>query len=64
MRYTIETSQGFVQTIKTVGGEMHGATYTGDPSQARRFTKRQLSAMRVRFYFRYYHMTIIIAEAI
>ena len=62
MTYIIETAQGFVQTIRTIGGELNEATYTNDRTQARRFTKKSLTALRVRSFFRYHSMTIIIHE--
>jgi hypothetical protein len=63
MLYTIETSSGFVKAIKTLGGELNGiAEYTNDRSQAKTFTKKSLTALRARSFFKYYSMTIIIAE--
>ncbi len=64
MEYIIETAQGFVQTISTVGGELNSVTaYTNDRELARRFTKKQFTKMCVRSFFRYHSMAIIITEA-
>ena len=63
MEYIIETSQGFVQTVRLVGGELNDVTaYTNDRNSARRFTKKQLTKMCVRSFFRYYSMAIVIIE--
>ena len=64
MEYIIETAQGFVQAIRTVGGDLNEVTaYTNDRAQARKFSKKSLTAMRVKSFFRYHSMTIILHEA-
>ena len=64
MDYIIETSSGFVQSIKTLGGELCEVTaYTSDKAQARKFTKKSLKTLRALSFFRYYSMIIVIVEA-
>lgn len=63
MLYTIETSNGFVKAIKTLGGDLSSISeYTQDRTAAKTFTKKQLTALRARSFFKYYSMTVIIAE--
>lgn len=63
MEYIIETSNGFVQAISLLSGELNGVKeYTNDKAQARTFTKKSLAKMCVKSFFRYYSMTIIIHE--
>ena len=64
MEYIIETVNGYVATIGLIGGELNEVkTYTNDKAQARRFTKKQLTRMLVRSFFRYHSMAIVIIEA-
>jgi hypothetical protein len=61
--YVIETAQGFVKAIRTVAGELNEVTaYTNDKTLARQFTKKQLTAMCVRSFFRYHSIKITITE--
>lgn len=63
MEYIIETAQGFVQSISTVGGELNEVkAYTNDKTQARKFSKKSLTTLCVRSFFRYHSIKITITE--
>jgi len=63
MLYTIETSQGFVKAISTVGGELNKVTeYTNDRASAKTFTMKRIKDLRAKSFFKYYDMAIIITE--
>lgn len=63
MKYIINTSNGYVKSIKTIGGELNEVTeYTTNESEARSFTKKSLTSMLVKSFFRYHGIKITIVE--
>ena len=63
MEFTIETSNGYVKTISTIGGELNQVTeYTNDRNMARKFTEKKLKSLRARSFFKYYSMSILIEK--